>query len=309
MLKLACEVVDTLLVGRGDALEIWQMTQQSPNPAWPAHASRAFKLVQTVLKLSFDLACRCSARSSPTNKCEAADVHSANFLLPLMHRGLCAVRYCDLSTRAKQLAWHTARACASQLLKVLRRAPADPGASASGEGGHGALAAGATLRLTAGQPVLLLLDAEADGRLLYGDEGAACPAETAGVRASAADGSEVTVAKRLNGESESEVRYDSISQLVMPWKKPSDADDEFLTLIDRARDEYKMIVRLRTTCAGLSVNTQLATLSTDVLTVLERLAPPVPELKSIGLIAEFGARLLKRKFNLSQPKLTDWIRG
>lgn len=149
--------------------------------------------------------------------------------------------------------------------------------------------------------MLLLLDA--DGRVLHGDEGSPYLAEVVG-------GERGLLARSLaKTDVEAEVSYDRISQLVLPWKAPTDADDAFITLIARAREEYSMMAQLRRVCGGLSIATDLHTIREQVVSVLQGLAPPVPAMTSINLLAEFGARLLKRKFKLKQPKLTDWIRG
>ena len=105
------------------------------------------------------------------------------------------------------------------------------------------------------------------------------------------------------------VSYDSLSQLVLPWKRPRDADDAVVTLIERARDEYGMMAKLRRRFAHLTIGSDTRVLSEQVIRVLESLAPPVPRMRSISLLAEFGARLLRRKFALHQPQLTDWVRG
>ena len=135
-LALACSLVDCLLATEvgGAPPEIWEMASAVPAAAWPAHATRTFRLAQSALKMCFDLVVKCSAREEAARpsgggnaaSCLAADLHSTNFLLPLLHRGLCAIRYVDYSSSQKRLAWYAARTCASQLLKVRHQSSESP---------------------------------------------------------------------------------------------------------------------------------------------------------------------------------------
>tara|TARA_B110000046_G_scaffold168983_1_gene187764 strand:+ start:919 stop:2976 length:2058 start_codon:yes stop_codon:yes gene_type:complete len=260
-LALACEVVDTLFATEvdGGAPEIWHMVEADPPSKWPNYAAHVFRLAQCTLKLSLELATKCSARVGHTSA--ASDLHSANMLLPLLDRSLRAIRSRTLSTDQKRLAWHTSRMCAAQLLKVIRRAPVDSSVETSAADAAVSQSRGA-LSLVAGHPVLLLLDA--DGRILHGDEGSPLLGEVGSPNSEGA-----SMASGLVKPVEVAITYDNISQLALPWRPPTDADDLLVTLLARAREEFAMMSHLRTTCSELSSGIDPHMLSERAIHVLE----------------------------------------
>jgi hypothetical protein len=170
----ACEIVDRLLWGSDkmpldsqlpepppEPLELWEMFDQVAPSTWAEHQRMTFDLAARVLKLAFQLVAKCSHRSRSDDPTEAhaavepADLHACNFLFVMLHRSLSTLRYVDLSTDKKRVAWHTVRRCADALRTVLARRPRPPPMVAA--------SFKSTLMLAEGAPMLLRPSASTDG--------------------------------------------------------------------------------------------------------------------------------------------------
>ena len=169
----ACEIVDRLLWGSDkmpldsqlpepppEPLELWEMFDQVAPSTWAEHQRMTFDLAARVLKLAFQLVAKCSHRSRSDDPTEAhaavepADLHACNFLFVMLHRSLSTLRYVDLSTDKKRVAWHTVRRCADALRTVLARRPRPPPMVAA--------SFKSTLMLAEGAPMLLRPRASTD---------------------------------------------------------------------------------------------------------------------------------------------------
>ena len=169
----ACEIVDRLLWGSDkmpldsqlpepppEPLELWEMFDQVAPSSWAEHQRMTFDLTARVLKLAFQLVSKCSHRSRSDDPTEAhaavepADLHACNFLFVMLHRSLSSLRYVDLSTYKKRVAWHTVRRCADALRTVLARRPRLPPMVAA--------SFTSTLMLAEGAPMLLRPSASTD---------------------------------------------------------------------------------------------------------------------------------------------------
>ena len=82
------------------------------------------------------LTCKLCAKSSQSEQVaktqrESArqvpgDLHLSNFLLPLLVRALCSIRYVQLGMHQKRVAWHAARQIATAICSVLQCPPVEP---------------------------------------------------------------------------------------------------------------------------------------------------------------------------------------
>ena len=110
--------------------QLWQMAEREPPADWPPHAQLALRLCARVLKLAIDLVVECNQREAtctPEGRSSlAADLHPAQFLLPLLTRALCSVRYVQLGVWQKRVAWYTAQRLAECLSGTILNEPVEP---------------------------------------------------------------------------------------------------------------------------------------------------------------------------------------
>ena len=180
--------------------QLWHMAARTPPPEWPAQTRSLFELCTLTLKQALALVAKCSCREQGGNRpCLPADVHPAHFLVPLMVRSLCALRYTDLSQRKKRLAFHCVQTLAKVLRGVLRQAPATPPQLTVSS-------LTAPLFLAPGQPVLLL---DKNRETLGGGQ------------LFVVTNDQESKAARLSAETAADFEFDGISQQALPWKQPT----------------------------------------------------------------------------------------
>ena len=119
---------------------LWQMALRTPPQSqgaegggknhaqtrWSSEMQTTFKCCTSVLKLACGLVAKCSSATQTDGKPDPSDLHPANFLLPLLVRALCSVRYVQLGLYQKRLAWYTANTIANLLNESLATPPTTP---------------------------------------------------------------------------------------------------------------------------------------------------------------------------------------
>ena len=138
-----------------------------------------FRLCTGVVRIVTELVANCSARvggsdswgggsseaatddddgasftSNADTRAHPADLHASHFLMPLLVRTLCCVRYSGLSVLQMQLAWYAAQKLATLVSAVVKQPPVPPPSMVLTK------ASSENLRLQEGLPVLMLHDEE-----------------------------------------------------------------------------------------------------------------------------------------------------
>ena len=202
------QLVDALLAPQADGRvpELWEIGQRKASDSWPHHMQLTHNMCTSAVRLMTELVAKCSQREqavatgSDAAECLPADLHVAHFLMPLLVRSLCAVRYSGLSIYQMRLAWYASQRLAVALSTALTRHPTPPprlDASPTKE-----------LKLADGLPLLLLPDR---ATRLGGGEGEA--------RLAVVDGAEGNRAITLGREVTQGITidFDALSQCVLPF--------------------------------------------------------------------------------------------
>ena len=208
--KEAWAVIDLLLKPGldGNQPQLWEMGERQPPADWPSYAQLALQLCARVMKVTTELVADCSRREPSLGASSDAvkeDLHAAHFLLPLLTRALCSVRYFQCGAWQKRVAWYAARRLAEALTPLLRQpplplpVPTDPVLTTK-------------LRLVSGQPVAML---GADGRLSGG---------LGGRRLFLASAEDDSSAQHLISDAQRSLAFDQVDQTVLPWKAPGPED-------------------------------------------------------------------------------------
>jgi hypothetical protein len=199
--KEACDVID-LLLKPGAGNQLWQMADRQPPEGWSAYARLALQLCTRVLKVTTELVAECSRREQDLGGAVKEDLHAVHFLLPLLTRALCSVRYFQCGSWQKRVAWYAAQRLAEALTPLLRQ-PAQPLPASADR------VLATELRLVAGQPIAML---GAAGRL----DGGLGQRQLFLARAD-----EEPLAQHLVSDETEPLRFDQVDQTVLPWQVPS----------------------------------------------------------------------------------------
>ena len=219
------ELVDTLFAPAdgGRLPELWQIGQRKPKESWAMHMQLTFSLCTGIVRIVTQLVgnvsqkAEAAARHSDRADTRPADLHVVHFMMPLLVRALCCVRYSGLSVHQMRVAWYAARKLCAGISDAMPRLPTPPPSLDAKPSKQ--------LKLAAGLPLLVLTDKEA--RLSGGmgsmrlavthhDDSRSAPPDVNG--ADDADDAEGSKAIWLNGSVEPiAVDFDGMSQSVLPF--------------------------------------------------------------------------------------------
>eukprot|EP00964_Phaeocystis_antarctica_P073936 scaffold45412_cov71-Phaeocystis_antarctica.AAC.2 len=117
----AFDVIDLLFKPGADGKQpqLWEMGERQPPADWPAYAQLALQLCARVLKVTTELVAECSRREQGLDEAMKEDLHPVQFLFPLLKRALSTLRYRDLGSWQKRVAWHAAQGLAGALSQLL----------------------------------------------------------------------------------------------------------------------------------------------------------------------------------------------
>ena len=201
--KEACDVIDLLFKSGADGKQpqLWEMDDRKPPEGLSDYALLALQLCTRVMKVTTELVTECSRREQEADAF-AEDLHPVHFLLPLLTRALCSVRYFQCGAWQKRVAWHAAQRLAEALTPLLRQ-PAQPLPVSADQ------VLATELQLVAGQPITMLgsagkLDGELGQRRLF-----------------LARAEEQPSAQRFISDEMHPLTFDQVDQTVLPWHPPS----------------------------------------------------------------------------------------
>ena len=259
----ACAIVDVFLEpvsknGREACPELWQIFGRPTPAGWPSHADQTLQLIVQIAELATTLTSKCSQRAQAAagqgggGQPLAADLHVANLLLPLLLRALSTVRYADLPVWKKRVAWHFALRCSERLVEALPRKPVPPPRKNEAS-------SGLRLRLCLDQPLMVLIDTaaraaggEGDGRLHVVSH---VPEVGDGKKAAGASLAQELIPASGSGAFDFEpfslpVRFDDLSQAVLPWRAPREGLVE--ALLNGARRDVQALRELQRVASEFS---------------------------------------------------------
>ena len=234
----ACGIIDELFGAdaNGSFPELWQLAKRDPPTGWPSQASLTFRLCTRVIELSCELGLKCSQREQAAatgredSSCVSADLHAANFLMPLLSHALCYLRLPTLGKYQQRVAWHIAVKLATILATngVLARAPTVPV-------GVVAPAVQKELRLAAGLRIATLIEPESR---MGGGEGVT---KLSRILPDGEDAEAPQMAENVFGVSKLETRvtFDTVSQIVLPWNEPKAGAVE--AVLEEAKVSYGVL--------------------------------------------------------------------
>ena len=109
-----------------------QLCHCKPPKSWPAHSQLMLKLITTITQFSYELCVTCSQREQAQSTGDEAapylesDLHTANFILPLLRLALQSLTDQTLSMWQKRFAWRASQMLASASCEVMRRPSTSP---------------------------------------------------------------------------------------------------------------------------------------------------------------------------------------
>ena len=202
----AFAVIDLLFKPGADGKQpqLWEMANRQPpkDEDWSAYALLALQLCTRVMKVTMELVAECSRREQKADAF-ASDLHAVHFLLPLLTRALCSVRYFQCGAWQKRIAWYAARRLAEVLTPLLRQPPMPLPASTN-------QVLATELQLVAGQPIAML---DTVGRLDGG-----LGQKRRGIFLVSADGEPLV--QHLISDETHPLAFDQVDQTVLPWRAP-----------------------------------------------------------------------------------------